>query len=33
MTPAWSSPQAMGQLIEGDLKRWTEVAKQTEGRN
>lgn len=33
MTPAWSTPQALGQLIQSDLTRWGEVAKKTEGRN
>ena len=31
MVPAWSTPQAMGQLIESDLTRWGEVAKNTKG--
>jgi len=33
MTPAWSTPSAMGQLIAGDLERWTGVAEKTQGRN
>ncbi len=31
MTPSWSTPRAMGALIEGDLARWGEVAKNTKG--
>jgi len=31
MNPSWSTPQAMGELIQSDLTRWGEVAKSTKG--
>lgn len=32
MNPSWSTPKAMGELIQNDLARWGEVAKSTKGK-
>lgn len=32
MSPSWSTPKAMGELIQSDLARWGEVAKSTKGK-
>jgi tripartite-type tricarboxylate transporter receptor subunit TctC len=32
MSPSWSTPQAMGEIIQSDLARWGEVAKSTQGK-
>jgi len=32
MNPSWSTPQAMGEMIQNDLTRWGEVAKSTKGK-
>jgi tripartite-type tricarboxylate transporter receptor subunit TctC len=32
MSPSWSTPAALGQLIQDDLKKWGAVAKSTKGK-